>query len=371
MADSASLTPWLDRPHHGETRAVVDRFDTEHHLPVRYPNVTATPLVQAEEEQPGLFHTAFALEGFHFCNRIDLYAVGSAAEGALLVDTGHYDLCGTAFLDHLVKAIGAGWEGTDLFLTHLHDDHVGNVPYCLYQGARRVYRGGCQPYDPARAQEFLQVTGAIAAGDEELDEFAAFLMGEGNPLFQDGPSLDAVSEGAAFDRAGWHLEVLDTPDHTAEHRCLVDRERGVLFAGDHLIFGAPGVMQLQADQHLLGHYLGSMAALRRMNLRQALLSHHEALVGTEAVNELIDRIVAVHDRPLAKAEAVLRAEGPATIYQAAAAYDAGRPVPLAEQPRAVRARRVATMFGYLDYLVDTERARRHVADDGSLVYEAR
>lgn len=371
MADSASLTPWLDRPHHGETRAVVDRFGTEHHLPVRYPNVTATPLIQAEEEQPGLFHTAFALEGFHFCDRIDLYAVGSADEEALLVDTGHYDLCGTAFLDRMVEAIGAGWEGADLFLTHLHDDHVGNVPYCLHQGARHVYRGVCRPYDPARAQEFLQVTGAVAAGDEELDEFAAFLMGEGNPLFQDGPALDAVSEGAAFDRAGWHLEVLDTPGHTAEHRCLIDRERGVLFAGDHLIFGAPGVMQLQADQHLLGHYLGSMAALRRMNLCQALLSHHEALVGTEAVNGLIDRIVAVHDRPLAKAEAVLRAEGPATIYQAAVAYDAGRPAPLADQPRAVRARRVATMFGYLDYLADTERARRHVADDGSLVYEAR
>lgn len=370
MAAPYNLMPWLDQPHEGEYRSYTDCAGAVHYVPVRYPQVTATPVLEAAEELPGLFHTAFALDGFHFCDRIDLYAVGNPQDGGLLVDTGHYDLCSMTFLDDLAQATGGNWANTEIFLTHLHDDHAGNVPYALHQGARRVYRGSCQPFSPQAVQQFLTITGARAAGDAALDEFAAFLLGDGNPLFESSPAVSPVNEGDAFDRAGFHLEVLDTPGHTAEHRCLIDRERGILFTGDHLIFGAPGVMQLQADQHLLSSYLSSMASLRAEGLQRALLSHHEALASTDDINRLIDRIIAAHQRPLDKTAAVLQAEGPATVYAVTAAYDAARPGGLAGQPRGVRARRVATLFGYLDYLVDTDRARRHTDDDGALVYEA-
>lgn len=370
MATPYNLMPWLDQPHTGEHRSYTDRDGAVHYVPVRYPHVSATPLQETVEELPGLFHTAFALHGFHFCDRIDLYAVGNPQDGGLLVDTGHYDLCGMTFLDGLARATGGDWTSTEVFLTHLHDDHAGNVPYALHQGARGVYRGSCQPFNPRAVRQFLTVTGANAAGDATLDEFAAFLLGEGNPLFEDSPAVIPVDGGTVFERAGFQLEVLDTPGHTAEHRCLIDRERGILFAGDHLIFGAPGVMQLQADQHLLSNYLNSMASLRSWGLKRALLSHHEALIGTDDINRLIDRIIATHQRPLEKAETVLRTEGPSTVYTATVAYDAARPGGLAAQPRGVRARRVATLFGYLDHLVDIGRARRHLDDDGSLVFEA-
>lgn len=370
MDTPSSLIPWLDQPHAGETRSYVDRLGAVHQVPVRYPQVTATPLVEAFEELPGLYHTAFALEGFHFCDRVDLYAVGNPHDGGLLVDTGHYDLCGMDFLDDLARATGGTWENTEVFLTHLHDDHAGNVPYVLHQGAQRVHRGSCRPFAPAAIQQFLTVTGARAAGDEELDEFVAFLLGEGNPLFEESPAVHPVNDGAAFDRASWHLEVIETPGHTAEHRCLLDRERGVLFAGDHLILGAPGVMQLQPDQHLLANYLGSMTALRGLGLQRALLSHHEALIGSDAINRLIDRIVATHQRPLDKTMAILQAQGPATVHAVTTAYDTARPGGFAGQPRGVRARRVATLFGYLDYLVDTGRAQRNQDDNGALIYEA-
>ena len=159
--------------------------------------------------------------------------------------------------------------------------------------------------------------------------------------------------------------------HTAEHRCLVEPERGVLFAGDHLIFGAPGVMQLRPGQHLLRDYLASMDGLRRRNLNTALLSHHEALTSTDAINGLIDRIVQAHERPLGKALDILRESGPLPVHAAAEAYDARRPGGRAGPARGVRVRRIATMFGYLDYLVDTQQATWHTDDEGVLVYEAR
>ena len=361
---------WMNKPRSGLTHTYTDRFGRTHTVPVRYPGVKRAPLAQAETVAPGLFHTAFALEGFHFCDRIDVYAVGDG-EGALVVDTAHRDLCGEEFLDQLVEATGAGWDRTRLFLTHLHDDHVGNVPYCLDQGTSAVYRGSCIPFSQAAVQELLHVTGSRRAGETELDDFTGFLLGEGNPLFSLEPPVVEADEGASFDVAGWHLEVLDTPGHTAEHRCLVEPERGVLFAGDHLIFGAPGVMQLRSGQHLLRDYLTSMDGLRRRNLKTALLSHHEALTSTDDINGLIDRIVQAHEHPLEKTLGILRERGPLTVHEAAEAYDAKRPGGLAAQACGIRVRRIATMFGYLDYLVDTEQAIGHTDDEGVFVYEAR
>lgn len=68
--------------------------------------------------------------------------------------------------------------------------------------------------------------------------------------------------------------------------------------------------------------------------------------------------------------AILQAQGPATVHAVTTAYDTARPGGFAGQPRGVRARRVATLFGYLDYLVDTGRAQRNQDDNGALIYEA-
>lgn len=369
MSDPSNALAWLDQPHAGETITYRDRTGQPHQLPVRYPHVTAIAHAQGCEIAPHLFWCSFALDGFHFCDRIDLYSIIEPGERALLIDTGHYDLCGMTFLDDLLAQTGTPWEATDVFLTHLHDDHTGNVPYCLHQGARGLMRGACDPYDPRKVQAFLQETGAAAVQDTALDAFVAMLLGKDNPLYELLPTVREVGSGDSLDYGGYHLQVLETPGHTFEHRCLLEPERGILFAGDHIIVATPGVMQFQRDQQLLRRYLESLRMLRNSGLRTVYLSHHEALTDADSIVRLIDRIAATYNKPLEKTRAIVTEEGPATIYATAAASCRHLPGGLAGLANGMRSRRVATTFGYLEYLADTGWARRHVADDGALVYE--
>lgn len=360
---------WLNEPYRGDVVTYRDRAGRERQLPVRYPNVTATPLVEAQEVRPHLFRCSFALDGFHFCERIDLYSIIEPGERALLIDTGHYDLCGMHFLDDLLAATGTPWEATDIFLTHLHDDHTGNVPYCLDQGARRLMRGACELFDPRTVDAFLREVGAIAAKDTALDGFVAMLRGEDNPLYGPLPLVKEVGAGDTLSLGGYHLQVLETPGHTVEHLCLLEPEQRFLFAGDHIIVAAPGVMQLERDQHLLQRFLESIADLRDAGLRTVYMSHHEVLEGEDDIVRLLNRILSTYEKPLEKTRAVLADIGPATVYATTEASCRHLPGGLAGLPAGMRARRVATTFGYLEYLVDTGEAHRHTADDGALVYE--
>lgn len=369
MSTASDALAWLDQPHVGETITYHDRAGQPHRLAVRYPQVSATPLATGQEILPHLHYWSFALEGFHFCERIDLYSIIEPGERALLIDTGHYDLCGMTFLDELLDQTGTPWEATDVFLTHLHDDHAGNVPYCLHQGAHRLMRGGCTPYDPQAVQEFLRETGAAAARDTALDAFVAMQVGKDNPLYSPLEQVREVGAGDTLDYGGYHLEVLETPGHTPEHRCLLDPERRLLFAGDHIIVAAPGVMQFQRDQHLLESYLRSLRTLRNYGLRAVYMSHHEALNDADDIVRTIDRLIATYRKPLEKTRAIVADQGPLSVYAAAEASCRHLPGGLAGLANGMRSRRVATTFGYLEYLADTGWARRRKDDDGALVYE--
>ena len=63
---------WVNEPHHGDVVTYRDPHGRKHQLPVRYPDVTATPLVQAKEIRPHLYRCSFSLNEFHFCERFIL-----------------------------------------------------------------------------------------------------------------------------------------------------------------------------------------------------------------------------------------------------------------------------------------------------------
>ena len=72
--------------------------------------------------------------------------------------------------------------------------------------------------------------------------------------------------GEVISKGGYSFEVMPTPGHTPEHACLVDRDRRLFIAGDHLIFAKPGMMQLAPDQHLLAQYIESLSVIRSFKL---------------------------------------------------------------------------------------------------------
>ena len=99
-------------------------------LPIVYPEVSYVTNFLLNEDLPGIYHSSFAIDNFYFADRIDEFAVVDPGANALFIDVGAYDLCGVEFLDEVLVRTGTAWEDANVFLTHSHDDHDGNLAYC-------------------------------------------------------------------------------------------------------------------------------------------------------------------------------------------------------------------------------------------------
>lgn len=334
---------------------------------VRYPEVTYTTNFLLREDLPGIFHSSYAVDNFYFTDRIDEFAVIDPGKKALFVDVGLYDFCGIEFLDEALARTNTPWEDVVVFLTHSHDDHDGNAFYCLDKGAQGILMGDLPPFSPAVTETYMNVTGMTRLCTEDVGFYVTRLLGRAE-LFDDyRDKITVVHQGDRIEVGDYHFEVLETPGHTMEHLCLLEREKGILFAGDHILDTAPGLMCYYPDVHLLKRFLDSIAYLKTLDLEYVFMCHRDALIGTDEISVFLDKILENYERPINKMASLLESGHPLTIYELAQKYYSYLPS-WTEQPAILLSRRVAVAFSYLEYLYDVGRAKRTRAEDGALEY---
>lgn len=338
-------------------------------MPVSNGNeITYDVVALAQEVEPGLFHSRFALHNYYFTDRLDLFALGEAGSHALLIDVGQDELCGTSALDQTLANLRIDYPEADIFITHFHDDHDGNLAYCVEQGIRAIYHAPFIPYSDERCDCFMQATGANKAGDQKLRETTAYIMGKNRYPQAVVDKMVEVSAGDTFDIAGYSFEVVPTPGHTPEHSSLIDRSKGIMFAGDHLTEAPPGHLQLEPDAHILKNYFASMELIKGLGLNIAYLSHAEPIVGTDAIGEFIDGVIAKYEKPLGQIKTIVEESDGLTVHEAAQRYYEYLKGGFMGQSESLRMRRLAIMFGFLDYLYDSGQIDRATTDDGVLIY---
>lgn len=320
------------------------------------------------EDLPGILHSSYAIENFYFTDRLDLFAVVEPGRRALLVDTGHPAMCGTEPLDRIMEDLDVPWENVEVFVTHFHDDHDANLQYVLDRGAGNFYCGPAVPWSEEAREAFLRQTGAVRAGDRAIAEWADILMGRDHFTPEMEERVRQLAEGEVLSIAGYELEVLYTPGHTVEHASLLDRGHGFIFAGDHLLDSAPGLMQFDASGRLLERFFASVRDIRSMRLSTAFMSHCDSFTTTDEVDEFIDGVFAKYEKPLNRVRDLARELGPVTAYDLARAFYAYLPQGMAGEPESRRVRRVAIPFAYLEYLVGCGELDRFEESDGCFVY---
>lgn len=322
-------------------------------------------------EKPHLYRSSFRIEDFHFTSRLDLYCVAEQDGRVLFIDTGHERLCGTEPLDQAIGRFGASWDRAEVFLTHFHDDHDGNIAYALDRGAREVWCGPVPEYDPDQSSWF-----AVRMGAKKHDpELAGFNMATERYLYKRklryslGNVVKEAPEGSLITIAGYPLEVLYTPGHTYEHISLLDRKEGFLFSGDHILDAPPGVMQIDENSHMLTRYLSSLSNIREMGLSTIYMAHHCPLQGQKDIRAFISRMICSYDKPLSVISDLLRELHESDVYTMAAYYyEYHRSRSFNDLDGLMRHRKVANMYAYLDYLTDVLGVCRRVSSDGRLVY---
>lgn len=125
-----------------------------------------------------------------------------------VVDPGPDD---PAHIAAMLRAV-EGERVTHIFVTHRHMDHSPAArPLAAATGAK-IYSSTIQPKHSACDELRLE------AGDDR--RFA--------------PDFD-VSDGDTFTGAGWTIEAVFTPGHTANHMAYALIEENALFSGDHIM----------------------------------------------------------------------------------------------------------------------------------------
>lgn len=146
------------------------------------------------------------------------YLVGDPATGFIAIDPGPAD---PEHLDKLWRA--AGGNIRMIVCTHSHPDHSpGAAPLqamCVQSGKPRPPVLGLPSAPTARAAS--EFTPDRALQNDELLTLA-------------GPTPDGPVTHT--------LQVIHTPGHAANHLCLLLREDGLLFSGDHILNGSTTVI---------------------------------------------------------------------------------------------------------------------------------
>ena len=165
-------------------------------------------------------------------------------EGWLLVDAG-WD-CDEAFnaLERQLDEKGLGFNAiSQIIITHAHPDHyglMGRITRC--SGARSaLHQADCALIEAVaqdrvgRAKRHADQLKANGVPEEELRTLAgAFVAAANTVRYLDQPDV-VLHGGEKISTGVFDLEVIFTPGHCPGHICLYERNRRILFSGDHIL----------------------------------------------------------------------------------------------------------------------------------------
>ncbi len=198
------------------------------------------------------------LPGLHQVEGVDpspdfsthVYLLKDAGDTWTLIDTGIPGVDG-ALVAYLKKIKVAPEQVTNILVTHLHNDHTGNL-------AKMKQVTGAKTY-----AHWLEA--AFIAAKPKYD-------GPGSPPAHPTEVDVKLIDGQKLPIAGG-VVVYHTPGHTPGHTAYYLPERKLLFSGD-LFFGAPHLTLTTPDYTL--HTLSAQVSARRVSELgpEAILSYH-------------------------------------------------------------------------------------------------
>ncbi|MCS7143962.1 MAG: MBL fold metallo-hydrolase [Archaeoglobaceae archaeon] len=198
-----------------------------------------------------------------------------SADEFLIIDTGfNLDLCYEEMLKGL-KEIGVELSKAEIFVTHLHADHIGLAG-----------RLGGEVY-------ISQIDAEIAVDSvihpEHWEELAKFYFKNGfpqneaekvskiHPAVKYAPKavqFNFLDDGDLLEFGNYVLEVIHTPGHTPGHLCLYEPDKKILFSGDHILFDiTPNITHWDTLEDALGDYLGSLDKVYELEVKVTLPGH--------------------------------------------------------------------------------------------------
>ena len=238
--------------------------------------------------------------------------------GAALIDTGMATPRARAALVEQLRERGLELAAIDqVFITHHHIDHFGQVDWLKEHGARvwmsRIDHEEIQywlhhPEFDDQSLDYFRALGMPEASERRARRATA-QMRRAAPLFV---ADHEVEDGQRIDLAGQPFEVLITPGHSPGHACLHHPATRTLLVGDHVLpHITPNISVIhQSEADPLGDYRRSLRRIRGAGYRIGLPAHGEPMA---ELDRRIDEILQHHDQREALLLSLL--DRPLSCYQ--------------------------------------------------------
>jgi glyoxylase-like metal-dependent hydrolase (beta-lactamase superfamily II) len=291
-------------------------------------------------------------------------------EPLTLIDTGPCDEAALDALEAGLRRAGVRLEDLELVLvTHHHLDHSGlAATIAVRSGARiaayeRAAAYGAHAEERGEADRRFSLAlmrhhGVPETVLADTEAFWEFLRLQSDPY----TAVVVLADGDHIQAGGRDLRVVARPGHSTTDALLVDDRERVAFVGDHLLAKISSNTEIYPALEPTGsrprarvEYLESLRKTAAMPLRRLHTGHGDDI--TDHVGLVAQRL-ADHERRCGRIVTALGA-GETTAYGIAA--DLWPEKTILDQPLLV----VWEVLGHLDLLLDAERVREHVTEDGS------
>lgn len=228
----------------------------------------------------------------------------------LLIDTGFAKKESYESLLRGLDKLNIDMKKTDVFLTHLHNDHISLVKY--------IIEDNCKVYMHPLDQKALRLLNdkAVWKSDEQFNEKMGFpkgRIGEALSSFRDLKEIEKqpkefiyedIFEDDIIKVGEYEFKCILTPGHTPGHCCLYEENNKILIGGDLILDKITPNISLNNKQWLgnpLEAYIDSLNKVKKLQIDIILPSHRNCINGAKS------RIEELKEHSYKRLEEVMRA----------------------------------------------------------------
>lgn len=297
-------------------------------------------------------------------------------ERSLLIDTAmNMESCYIE-LSSALDEIGVDREKLDLFITHIHADHIGLIDRFIKKS--KVYMSDTEHNVVVEAikhpdywhsmNNFLVINGMPKS---ILDGALKYLD---QVYLQTYPSMEndllknfkSIKDNEEIKYGDFEFQGILTPGHSPGHMCLYDKKNKIIFLGDHVLFGiTPNITWWPNMPNSLRYYIESLNRVYDLDINFAFPGHGEP---GKSIKKRIEAIKKHHQERFKEIMDALESS-PKTAYQVASEikwnirYDAWESFPKTQKYFAL-----GETISHLLYLEEIKKIKSEFKD-GKIIFK--
>ena len=235
-----------------------------------------------EEIAPNLYRTEIPLPKSPL-KWLNSYIV-KGGDKFLIIDTGfNCEECLNAMVTNLQK-LGVDLNKTDIFITHLHVDHMG-LAGTLARKSSKVYFNEQEARiinarEDVLKKDWQKILDVYVANG--FDAEGARLSLKSHPAHKYGLQrridFATVKDGDTIVIGDFHFRCVSTPGHSPGHMSLYEANKKILVAGDHILFDiTPNIAYWLEMEDALGQYLANLEKVNALDVKLVLTGHRRLI----------------------------------------------------------------------------------------------